>query len=137
MAELKSITYLPSVNSSDQDWIAWYKDLLSDTGKINASQIFMKGWEQRKNESAIFGSSANTSALRDFLKTQGVTLSGDGVFGFAYDALDTIDDWGSSIFNMGKWTFIVIGVVIIVPIFVLMISIARDPKGVAGSIKLV
>lgn len=134
MQDLKSIATIPNINSTDEQWISWHKTLKRELGKFNANDTFMRAWNQRKNESALFGSKANTSKLREYLKKEGVSLSGDGYLGFAYDALDTLDDWASSAFNTYKWVLLILLIVIIIPVFVLMMSVARNPDKIVSAV---
>jgi hypothetical protein len=134
MADLKSIATIPSINSSDEEWIAWHKNLKRETGKINANDLFIRAWKQRKNENPIFGSKANTSKLRNYLSSQGLDLSGDGAFGFAYDVMDNIEDFAISAFNTGKWMFIIILAVVLIPLFIMMLNIAKNPQMLSSAI---
>ncbi len=124
---VKSIEYLPSINSTDAQWVSWYEILRSDVGKKNANNLFLKAWEQRKNE-GMLGSKANTSYLRNFLSEKGIELSPDGILAYPIAAIDSLEGFAEGVFGFGKTTFIIVLSITIVILAVFMFNIARNPK---------
>ena len=84
---------IPTKQSIDGDWIAWYESLPGSQKDKNL--IFSMAWSKRGD------SKANTSDLRSFLKQKGFTLGPDNALGAAKDtylgALGSI----SSILKLG------------------------------------
>ncbi len=128
---INSLSFIPSVNSTDQQWIVYHKALKKDVGTTNANALWLKTWEKRKNENAITGSKANTSDLRDYMKSQKVNLSADGAFSSAVNIWDSATDSLEAMFGISKWIVIVLAAIIIIPAFMILINIAKDPVGAA------
>lgn len=131
---VKSIQNLPSVNSTDAQWIAWYKTLHAEVGKKNANTLFLRAWEKRKN-AGLLGSAANTSALRDFLSKYDIDVSPDGIFAYPISAFEYVEGGISTAFGIGKWTFLAIAILVLVPVVILSINIARNPKILVDGMK--
>lgn len=123
----KSAETIPSINASDAQWIQWHKLLKKETGSKNANILFLRAWEKRKNE-GLLGSSANTSTLRDYLATQNIDVRPDGVFAYPISTIESIEGAIETSFGVGKWVFIILAVIILVPVTLLLINIARNPR---------
>ncbi len=124
---VQSIEYLPSVNSTDAQWVSWYEILRDEVGKKNANNLFLRAWEQRKNE-GLLGSKANTSYLRNFLSEKGIELFPDGVLAYPVAAIDSLEGFAEGVFGFGKTTFIIIFSILILVLAVFLFNIARNPK---------
>lgn len=131
---VQSLSFLPSVNSNDLSWIEFHKQLRKEVGRTNANSLWVKAWVSRKNE-GLLGSLANTSNLRDYMEKQDVTLSADGIFSIAINTWDETTDLFESIFGIGKYVVIILAVLIIIPAFILMMNIAKNPVGTLNAIK--
>lgn len=129
-----SLNYLPSQQSSDLEWIEYHKQLKKELGRSNANSLWSKTWAKRKNE-GVLGSKANTSVLREYINGEGIELSGDGAFKFAIDSWDSISDSFESAFGISKWLFIALALLVIIPAFVLMMNVAKNPQNIIGAIK--
>jgi hypothetical protein len=132
--QVKSLSSIPSKNSTDADWINWYKILQSEVGKNNANTLFLRAWDQRKN-AGLLGSDANTSTLRDFLASKGVEVKPDGIFAYPISFIDSIEGGIESFFGVSKWVFIIIGAMILIPVAFLLFNIARNPKIIVDGLK--
>ena len=124
---VKSLQNLPSVNSSDQQWIAWYKTLRSEVGKKGANALFLRAWEKRKN-AGLLGSSANTQNLREFLAKQDIDVRPDGIFAYPITALEYAENAIDTAFGISKWTFIILACLVLIPVAILLFNVARNPK---------
>ncbi len=124
---VKSIENIPSQSATDAQWIAWYKVLQPEVGKKEANILFLKAWNQRKN-SGLLGSAANTSTLRDFLKTKGVDMQPDGILAYPITAYEAVSGAIETAFGIGKWSFIILSAIVIVPVAILLFNIAKNPK---------
>lgn len=124
---VQSLNFLPNVRSSDLSWIEFHKQLRKEVGRTNANSLWSKAWTDRRNEGPL-GSAANTSTLRDYMKSQGVELSADGIFSMAINTWDETTDLFESIFGVGKYVVIILAVLIIIPAFVLAMNIAKNPS---------
>jgi hypothetical protein len=124
---VKSLQNLPSVNSSDAQWIAWYKTMHGEIGKKNANVLFLRAWEKRKN-AGLLGSSANTKTLRDFLSKYGIDVKPDGVFAYPISAFEYAESAISTAFGIGKWSFIILALIVIIPVAMLLFNVAKNPK---------
>lgn len=123
------IQTLPDKNSTGDQWIQWHKALKRRYGKKQANSLFLLAWEKRKGSGNVLtGSSANTQPLREYLSKEGINISGEGVMDYAADALDNFEDVFGGIFGAGKAAAIVIAIVILIPIALLLINVAKNPK---------
>lgn len=129
---LKAIDNLPAESWTDQQWIAWYNTVRSEFGKSNANEIWLDAWQDRKNE-GILGSSADTAALRTFLKSVGINIGADGAFAYVEDATDFVTGTVESIFGTGKTIFIIGGVITIIVILMVVWGFAKNEGAVVGA----
>ncbi len=123
---VKSIENIPSQSATDAQWIAWYKVLQGEVGRKEANILFLKAWNQRKN-AGLLGAASNTSALRDFLKTKGVDVQPDGLLAYPITAYEAVAGGLETAFGVGKWTLIILSLVIIIPVALLLFNIAKNP----------
>jgi hypothetical protein len=121
-----SLNYLPSENSSDQQWIDFYEQMAKEVGSSNAGVLWTKAWAQRKNE-GLLGSSADTSNLRSYMATVGINIQADGLFGFAVNGFNSLASSVESAFNIGKWIFLIIAILVIIPVFMMAMNLAKNP----------
>jgi hypothetical protein len=134
--EIPALQNIPNVNSTDSQWIAWYNLLSKRYGKKNANGIFLSAWERRRGSSNyLSGTKANTTTLRNFLEEQGIKIDGDGLMSYPADLLDDIETGITTAFGITKTVFIVLFILIIIPLFLLMINIARNPAVIVDGFK--
>ena len=93
---------IPTKQSNDGDWIAWYESLPG--GKRDKNLIFSMAWNKRGD------SKANTGDLRRFLKTKGFTLNSDNFLGTAKDSVIGFIDGVGNFFQFGAYA--TVGVII-------------------------
>jgi len=105
---IKAIQTLPSIGSSDADWIKW-SDGLDKYGSTLGKQIFISAWTKRGSRAA------NTRPLRLHLKDKGIEID-ESVWDKVVDIGGGVGDFFGSAFKMGKWTLI-IGAVVVVGAF--------------------
>lgn len=127
---------LPNTNSSGAQWIEWHVALKKAFGKKEANTLFLMAWEKRHAEGNLLtGSKANTVELRNYLEKQGITISGEGALDYASDAWDDTENFFSSAFGVGKTVGIILLVIILVPVAILLINVARNPKLIVDGFK--
>jgi hypothetical protein len=101
--------------------------LKPEVGKKNANILFLKAWDKRKN-AGLLGSSANTKTLRDFLADQNIDINPDGIFAYPITALESVESSINTLFGVGKWTFVILAGIVIIPVAILLFNIAKNPK---------
>lgn len=97
---------IPTKQSSDGDWMAWYESLPGSQKDKNL--IFSMAWSKRGD------SKANTSDLRSFLKQKGFVLGSDNVLGAMKDTYLGAVGSISSILKLGATGTVVISAAFIV-----------------------
>ncbi len=119
-------TNIPGYNAKSESWIEWHKELKSNFGKKIANSLFLKAWGIRGN------SSANTLDLRQYLKTNGITIS-ESAWDSVIDAGSDVSDFFGDIFSIGKTAGIVIGVIVLGGAAMLVFNIVRNPGKTVGT----
>ena len=104
---------IPTASSKSENWIQWHKDLKKIFGKKKANSLWLYAWAKRGG----VNSSANTSALRDYMDKQGVDVTTTSLNEIA-DTLGNVLDFG---FGFGK--VVVIGSLSIVGLILLAILV--------------
>lgn len=94
---------IPTKQSNDGDWMAWYDSLPGAQRDKNV--IFSMAWAKRGD------SKANTTDLRKYLKTKGFTLSSDNILGAAKDSATGYFDAVGNFLQMGSYA--TIGIVVL------------------------
>jgi hypothetical protein len=123
---------LPDVKSIDQDWIAWYSALKSAYGTKRAKTLWLKRWNIVADKTS---SKVNSSDLRDYMEKHAkITLSSEGVWNSIIGATDDVLDTVGNIFGVTKYVAIGAAVLVGIPVFMLLINVARKPELVAGAI---
>lgn len=120
------ISGMPPFNSQGENWIQWHQDLKSNFGKKIANGLWLKAWRIRGN------SSSNTSDLRKYMKSQGVTISESG-WDSVVDVGVGITDAFGSIFQVGKIVGISLGVIVIGGLAMVVYNLAKNPAKSIGT----
>lgn len=121
------IKNIPNKDSTDDQWIIWH-GALKKFGKKNANLIFLEAWNSRTEKGGIlFSSKANTEKLRDYLEKQGISLE-KGLADYSASFIDTVDDFFTSAFNIGKYAGIGATVVVLIIIAVILYVIIKNPE---------
>lgn len=118
----KAFQLLPTLKSTDIEWINWMKALDKDFDRSTSVSMFLSLWGKRGTPTA------RTLQLRSYMKDKyNVDLSEtaiDKVFDFGGGVTDTI----SGIFKTGKIVTFVVGGVVLVAIGAAIYSIIKNPS---------
>ena len=118
---------IPKFGESRSDiWIQWYNELKDSFGRKEAAALFMKAWVARGT------SSANTSALRTVLKSDGISID-ESALDKIVDLGGGVADFFGSALTIGKWTGIAVIVVIVGGAGLLIYNIAKAPGENVGT----
>ena len=104
---------IPTASSKAENWIQWHKDLKKVFGKKKANSIWLYAWAKRGGVK----SSANTSALRDYMDGQGVNVTTTSL-GELSDAVGNVLDFG-----LGIGKIVIIGGLSVVGLILISILI--------------
>jgi len=104
---------IPTASSKSENWIQWHKDLKKVFGKKKANSIWLYAWAKRGG----IKSSANNSALRDYMDNQGVNVTTTSL-GELSDAVGNVLDFG-----LGIHKIVIIGGLSVVGLILLSILI--------------
>lgn len=126
LQKLEVFKSMPTLKSSDNDWLKWVDLLDNEIGRDNAKTNFIALWEKRGSKEA------NTNRLRSELKRRYDIDIDENFFQKIIDIGGGIGDTVRKATKIGLW---VVGGVVVVVVASLAISIAKD--GVAGTIKKV
>lgn len=126
------IKYIPTKESSDDQWIAWHKMLKKGYGANRANDAFKVAF-------AYFAaSSAKTNDLRAYGKTVGMDLDTNlvqdagRIVATVKDSVGGVFDKVGGIFRTSRTVVIVMIILILVPVFMLLINIAKNPGQAVG-----
>ena len=111
---------IPTASSKSENWIQWHKDLKKVFGKKKANSIWLYAWAKRGGVK----SSANTSALRDYMDSQGVDVTTTSL-GELSDSIGNVLDFG---FGVGK--VVIIGTLSVVGLILIaiLVKLFRNPN---------
>lgn len=74
MGAISADKNIPTMQSSSEDWIAWYKSFPWTMPESDKNRLFLAIWSRNKSDRA------NTDTLRTFLKDEaGISLSTNGI----------------------------------------------------------
>lgn len=119
--------HIPNQDSSDNEWLSWVQDLKSLYGKKTARTLFSMAWNKRKS------SKANTDNLRKTLKENyDISVASDGILGPLTDAADNILDGIGDTLNMATTGVLIVGGLILIPVFIALFNIAKAPAESVG-----
>lgn len=111
---------IPKASSTSEAWVQWHKDLKKMFGKKKANSIWVYAWSKRGG----VNSGANTRSLSNYMEREGVNIQRTA---FA-EATETVADFTSGVFTIGK--VVVIGGLVLsgVVLLVFLKSIIKDPN---------
>ena len=131
--KLRSDTDALNKNSSDQQWISWHMDLKKNFGEEKANQAFIVAFAYKG------GSSAKTKDLFNYGKSVGLELD-TNLLGDAGRIIQGIQAGVSGVtgkigkmFKTGGMIITVIVILILIPVFMLLFNIAKDPNPAIGA----
>jgi hypothetical protein len=118
----KAFQLLPTLRSTDIEWINWMKALDKDFDRATSVSMFLSLWGKRGN------ATARTLQLRQFMKDKyNVDLS-EGIIDKAVDLGGGITDTISGIFKVGKVVTFVVGGVVLVAVGAAIYSVIKKPS---------
>jgi hypothetical protein len=133
MDTTKLIAAIPDKNSSDQYWIAWHGDMKKMFGKEKANEAFIVAFAYRAS------SAAKTKTLFNYGKTQGLDLE-TNLIGDAGRIIQGVEKGISGItgkigkiFKVGGTVITVMVILILIPVFMLLFNIAKEPNTAIGA----
>ncbi|MDD4970765.1 MAG: hypothetical protein PHT07_15165 [Paludibacter sp.] len=127
------VKYIPSKDSGDSQWISWYEMLKKGFGREKANKAFIVAYAN------LAGSAAKTNKLRDYGKTVGLDLDtnliedASRIVGNVKESIGGVFDSFGSIFKTSKTIVIVVILAILVPVFLALFNIAKNPNAVIGA----
>jgi hypothetical protein len=125
LKKIKAFKLIPTLTSTDIEWINWMKLLDKDFDRATSVAIFLNLWKKRGT------TKSRTLILRNFMKDKyNVDLS-EGVIDAAVDLGGGFVDTVGGIFKVGKIIFLVTGGVIIVAVGAAIYSIIKNPSNAA------
>lgn len=114
---------IPSASSNGSSWVQWHKDLKEIFGRKKANSIWVYAWSKRGGKT----SSANTSALRQYMSGEGVSVDTTTLSSLG----DTIDGVFEGIGNFASLTgYVIIGVGVVSFVIVAraLYGLTKDPN---------
>jgi hypothetical protein len=118
-------TIIPNAGSNSAAWVEWHKTLLDSFGKKVANAEWLKAWNLRGS------TSVSDNTLREYMKKQGITLPATWGQSIEDAGVGVVDEV-LGIFHMEKTVGIVVGLVILVPVAILLINLARKPEKIGA-----
>jgi hypothetical protein len=127
------IAAIPDKKSTDQYWITWHQTLKQNFGKTKANEAFLVAFAYRG------GSGAKTADLFNYGKSQGMNLD-TNLLGDAERIINGVKEGVSGvfgklgrIFKIGETAVVIIIILILIPVFMLLFNIARNPNAAIGA----
>lgn len=116
---------IPQLNSKGDEWVQWHKTLKQNFGKKVSNALWLKAWAKRGS------SGANTSELRNYMSSQGVTID-SSAWNKVVDAGGSVMDFVGDAFQVGQYVAIGLGVIIVGGLGMVIFNLARRPAQNAG-----
>jgi hypothetical protein len=124
---LNPVNIVPTRSSNSDEWIFWHQSLKKRYGKATANLLWVKAWNKRGQSAESYFGGPNTVRLRNYLEEQGIQIEG-GLIGYYSDFFDSMDSFFVSTFNLGKYVSLVLLALVVIPIFIFMMNMARKPE---------
>lgn len=118
---------VPTLNSTDSDWIMWHKALKADFGKKQANLNFLAAWKLRNNDGLLISGKANTTELREYLESQGIRVE-QGYLSYVTDLADDTMDMFASIMGTAKTSAMIVGIVVLILLIYVIVQIVKRPQ---------
>lgn len=131
VTKLKAYQQLPTVKSTDVEWLNWLELLTSPIngfGRNRATTIFLNLWEKRGTDKA------NTLQLRKKLKDDYNIEIDESVFNKVADLGGGITDTIGGIATAGKYVVISLGVIVIGGLAMVVYNLAKNPARNVGTV---
>tara|TARA_R110000850_G_scaffold38869_10_gene101119 strand:+ start:460 stop:969 length:510 start_codon:yes stop_codon:yes gene_type:complete len=105
---MNQCSQFPSLSSSGDIWENWHKNLVKCVGTSRANDLFLQLWRKR----AGANSEASTIQLRNYLSTQGVELTVNGLKKTQDFFSDTGEFFGAGLKTLGTgWKIMFYGLI--------------------------
>lgn len=127
ITKTKAYQTMPTVASSDSQWLDWLHYINSRYGNDTARKIFLALWLKRGS------SKANTIELRKQLKEKYNIEIDESVWNKIADVGGSISDTFGGIFKAGKIVTLVVGGVIVLALFNVVRNVASGNVSVGGA----
>lgn len=122
--KIKAVQVMPTLKSSDKDWISWSDFVIDNYGSALGKQIFINTWQKRGSRSS------NTRNLRTSLKDKHNIQIDESVWDNVVDIGGGIGDGIGRVMKIGKITSYVIIGIVGVTIVGIAYSLIKNPSNV-------
>lgn len=125
---------IPDKNSSDQYWMNWHNDLKKAFGQKKANEALVVAFAYNAS------SSAKTKDLFRYGQSQGLNLEtnllGDAgrIIEGVKDSISGVTGKIGNMFKTGKTIITIMIILILVPVFMLLFNLAKQPDKAIGAI---
>lgn len=120
---------LPSIKSTDAEWMRWVDLIESKYGANLGKQIFLAKWMKSGSQNA------NTYAFRDHIKKNYNIEIEESFFNKVVDFGGGVADTFGKIFKVGKITLAIVGGVIVIAVVGTVISAIKSGKSPLAAMK--
>ena len=120
--------FIPNQQSQAADWQDWYDSLRGYFPKQTANELWLKAWTTRQS------SSATTAGLAEYMqKKAGIDIK-LGIFSSLKKGADSFVDGIEGFFGTTKIVLFVVGGLILIPVVMTLINVARNPNATIGAV---
>lgn len=125
----KAYLTMPSIKSTDADWIKWSDLVMSRYGASLGKQVFLAAWQKRGSNAA------NTVAFRKHIKSEYNLEIDESVWNKVADLGGGLADGFGKLLKVGKTTLIVGGVVVVLALGLTLYGMASRPASLIRAIR--
>lgn len=122
ITQIQTYKTMPTIKSSDSDWMKWVDLIESKYGRNLGNQIFIAKWNKSGSQAA------NTYALRSHLKKKYDIEIDESIFNKISDVGGGISDTFGKIFKVGKVTLLIGGGIIVLAVVGVLVSAIKTGK---------
>jgi hypothetical protein len=114
---------IPTASSSGASWVQWHKDLVDIFGKKKANSIWVYAWSKRGGKT----SPANTSALRQYMSENGVSVDTTTLSSLG-DSIDSVFEGIGNFATVTGYVIIGVGAVSFLLLAKALYGLTKDPN---------
>jgi hypothetical protein len=114
---------IPTASSSGASWVQWHKDLVDIFGKKKANSIWVYAWSKRGGKT----SPANTSALRQYMSENGVSVDTTTLSSLG-DSIDSVFEGIGNFATVTGYVIIGVGAVSFLLLARALYGLTKDPN---------
>lgn len=114
---------IPTASSSGASWVQWHKDLVDIFGKKKANSIWVYAWSKRGGKT----SPANTSALRQYMSENGVSVDTTTLSSMG-DSIDSVFEGIGNFATVTGYVIIGVGAVSFLLLAKALYGLTKDPN---------